>query len=106
MWLRMYRKGWCWENVLRIHACARRLVKLLEQLMAPPRNETSKILIFTETKLACDQLTKSLRQVCARPRAKLKRSRAGTRVAQDGWPALCIHGDKQQQETPAAAAQE
>ena len=38
----------------------------------------SRILIFSETKRGCDNLTRQLRQ--------------------DGWPALAIHGDKSQQE--------
>lgn len=38
----------------------------------------SKILIFTETKKGCDQVTKQLRM--------------------SGWPALSIHGDKSQSE--------
>ena len=50
-----------------------RLNKLLERIM-----DGSKILIFTETKRGCDDLTRQLRA--------------------DGWPALCIHGDKSQQE--------
>ena len=40
--------------------------------------ENAKVLIFTNTKRVADELTKFLRQ--------------------DGWPALAIHGDKQQQE--------
>jgi hypothetical protein len=51
-----------------------RLVKLLEQISA----ESAKVLIFIGTKRVADDLTKYLRQ--------------------DGWPALAIHGDKQQQE--------
>lgn len=38
----------------------------------------SKILIFVETKKGCDQVTRQLRM--------------------DGWPALSIHGDKNQDE--------
>ena len=51
-----------------------RLVKYLEQISA----ESAKVLIFIGTKRVADELTKYLRQ--------------------DGWPALAIHGDKQQQE--------
>jgi hypothetical protein len=40
--------------------------------------ENAKVLIFVGTKRTADDLTKYLRQ--------------------DGWPALAIHGDKQQQE--------
>jgi len=46
---------------------------LLEKVM-----DGSKILIFTETKRAADDLTREMRV--------------------DGWPALCIHGDKKQEE--------
>ena len=51
-----------------------RLVKHLEKISS----ENAKVLIFVGTKRVADDLTKYLRQ--------------------DGWPALAIHGDKQQQE--------
>jgi hypothetical protein len=51
-----------------------RLIKHLEKISA----ESAKVLIFVGTKRVADDLTKYLRQ--------------------DGWPALAIHGDKQQQE--------
>lgn len=51
-----------------------RLVQHLEKISA----ESAKVLIFVGTKRVADDLTKYLRQ--------------------DGWPALAIHGDKQQQE--------
>merc|ERR1712083_354022 len=47
--------------------------RLLEKVM-----DGSKILIFTGTKRDGDQLTREMRL--------------------DGWPALCIHGDKKQEE--------
>mmetsp|Transcript_126411 Transcript_126411/g.219120 ORF Transcript_126411/g.219120 Transcript_126411/m.219120 type:complete len:538 (-) Transcript_126411:195-1808(-) len=50
-----------------------RLQRLLEKVM-----DGSKILIFCETKRGGDQLTREMRT--------------------DGWPALCIHGDKKQEE--------
>ncbi|KAI3985658.1 hypothetical protein MKX01_033941 [Papaver californicum] len=50
-----------------------RLMKLLQEQM-----DGSRILIFSETKKGCDQVTRKLRM--------------------DGWPALCIHGDKSQEE--------
>jgi len=50
-----------------------RLKRLLEKVM-----DGSKILIFSETKRGSDQLTREMRL--------------------DGWPALCIHGDKKQEE--------
>merc|ERR1719253_123258 len=50
-----------------------RLRRLLEKVM-----DGSKILIFTETKRGGDQLTRDMRT--------------------DGWPALCMHGDKKQEE--------
>mmetsp|Transcript_63417 Transcript_63417/g.138099 ORF Transcript_63417/g.138099 Transcript_63417/m.138099 type:complete len:493 (-) Transcript_63417:113-1591(-) len=50
-----------------------RLKRLLEKVM-----DGSKILIFCETKRGGDQLTREMRL--------------------DGWPALCIHGDKKQEE--------
>ncbi|XP_052182630.1 DEAD-box ATP-dependent RNA helicase 20 [Diospyros lotus] len=50
-----------------------RLIKLLSEVM-----NGSRILIFTETKKGCDQITRQLRI--------------------DGWPALSIHGDKNQSE--------
>ena len=45
----------------------------------------SKILVFTATKRAADQLTRALRA--------------------EGWPALVIHGDKKQQERDWVLAQ-
>ncbi|KAF5730885.1 DEAD-box ATP-dependent RNA helicase 30 [Tripterygium wilfordii] len=50
-----------------------RLIKLLKESM-----DGSRILIFMETKKGCDQVTRQLRM--------------------DGWPALSIHGDKNQAE--------
>eukprot|EP01068_Selenidium_serpulae_P012760 Selendium_serpulae@DN5877_c0_g1_i1.p2 len=50
-----------------------RLKALLSHIM-----DGSKILIFAETKKGADNLTRDLRL--------------------DGWPALCIHGDKKQEE--------
>merc|ERR1719237_1223553 len=50
-----------------------RLKRLLEKVM-----DGSKILIFAETKRGSDELTREMRL--------------------DGWPALCIHGDKKQEE--------
>lgn len=50
-----------------------RLVRLLTDVM-----DGSRILIFMETKKGCDRITKQLRM--------------------DGWPALSIHGDKNQSE--------
>lgn len=50
-----------------------RLIKMLKEFM-----DGSRILIFVETKKGCDQVTRQLRM--------------------DGWPALAIHGDKDQTE--------
>ncbi|GAV64600.1 DEAD domain-containing protein/Helicase_C domain-containing protein [Cephalotus follicularis] len=50
-----------------------RLTKLLVEVM-----DGSRVLIFMETKKGCDQVTRQLRM--------------------DGWPALSIHGDKNQAE--------
>lgn len=50
-----------------------RLIKLLKEAIVG-----SRILIFVETKKGCDHVTKQLRM--------------------DGWPALSIHGDKNQAE--------
>lgn len=46
--------------------------------MAQKDGPGSKVLIFCETKRGCDEITRSLRA--------------------DGWPALGLHGDKQQRE--------
>nr|DAD34460.1 TPA_asm: hypothetical protein HUJ06_005100 [Nelumbo nucifera] len=51
----------------------KRLTKLLTEMM-----DGSRVLIFLETKKGCDQVTRQLRM--------------------DGWPALSIHGDKNQAE--------
>merc|ERR1712166_1735966 len=50
-----------------------RLKRLLEKVM-----DGSRILIFADTKRGGDQLTREMRT--------------------DGWPALCMHGDKKQEE--------
>jgi len=52
-----------------------RMLKHMEKIM---EDKNSKILIFTGTKRVADDITRFLRQ--------------------DGWPALSIHGDKQQNE--------
>jgi superfamily II DNA/RNA helicase len=52
-----------------------KLARLLEEIGCEPQN---KILIFVETKRKCDELTRLMRK--------------------DGYPAMCIHGDKQQKE--------
>jgi ATP-dependent RNA helicase DDX5/DBP2 len=54
-----------------------RMSRHLEQIM-DDRNSENKVLIFTGTKRVADDITRFLRQ--------------------DGWPALSIHGDKQQSE--------
>nr|XP_061791869.1 probable ATP-dependent RNA helicase DDX17 [Nerophis lumbriciformis] len=52
-----------------------KLVQLMEEIMAEKENKT---IIFVETKKRCDELTRRMRR--------------------DGWPAMCIHGDKSQPE--------
>ncbi|XP_072127937.1 probable ATP-dependent RNA helicase DDX17 isoform X2 [Mobula birostris] len=52
-----------------------KLLHLLEEIMAEKENKT---IIFVETKRRCDDLTRRMRR--------------------DGWPAMCIHGDKSQPE--------
>merc|ERR1719297_147969 len=52
-----------------------KLARLLEEIGS---DQSAKILVFTETKRKCDELTRLMRK--------------------DGWPAMCIHGDKQQSE--------
>ncbi|CAM9239068.1 unnamed protein product [Lampetra planeri] len=47
----------------------------MEEIMAEKENKT---IIFVETKRRCDELTRRMRR--------------------DGWPAMCIHGDKSQPE--------
>merc|ERR1711862_13344 len=60
-------------EVVQEHDKRGRLQRLLEKVM-----DGSKILIFAQTKRDGDQLTREM----------------GT----DGWPALCLHGDKKQEE--------
>ena len=55
--------------------CIYRLSKLLEEIMGEKEHKT---LIFVETKRKCDEISRRLRR--------------------DGWPAVCIHGDKAQPE--------
>merc|ERR1719433_1179999 len=52
-----------------------KLARLLEEIGT---DQTAKILVFVETKRKADELTRLMRK--------------------DGWPAMCIHGDKQQKE--------
>ncbi|KAI4545885.1 hypothetical protein MG293_002440 [Ovis ammon polii] len=52
-----------------------KLIQLMEEIMAEKENKT---IIFVETKRRCDDLTRRMRR--------------------DGWPAMCIHGDKSQPE--------
>ncbi|XP_022315716.1 uncharacterized protein LOC111119633 isoform X2 [Crassostrea virginica] len=52
-----------------------KLTKLLEEIMQEKENKT---LIFTETKRKADDITRRMRR--------------------EGWPMMCIHGDKSQQE--------
>merc|ERR1712128_149281 len=52
-----------------------KLARLLNEMMT---DKGTKLLVFTETKRKCDELTRLMRK--------------------DGWPAMCIHGDKQQKE--------
>ncbi|XP_076801512.1 putative ATP-dependent RNA helicase DDX5 [Clavelina lepadiformis] len=52
-----------------------KLMRLMEEIMGEQENKT---IIFTETKRKCDLLTRNMRH--------------------DGWPAMCIHGDKSQPE--------
>ncbi|GCB63161.1 hypothetical protein scyTo_0014592 [Scyliorhinus torazame] len=47
----------------------------MEEIMSEKENKT---IIFVETKRRCDELTRRMRR--------------------DGWPAMCIHGDKSQPE--------
>lgn len=53
----------------------RKVVQLLEEIMGEKENKT---IIFCETKRKTDEITRKLRR--------------------DGWPAMCIHGDKSQPE--------
>lgn len=53
----------------------RKLIQLLEEIMGEKENKT---IIFCETKRKTDDITRKLRK--------------------DGWPAMCIHGDKSQPE--------
>ena len=69
------------HNILQIvdvceeHQKEQKLARLLEEIGCEPQN---KILVFTETKRKADDLTRLMRR--------------------EGYPAMCIHGDKQQKE--------
>jgi len=69
------------HNILQIidvcmeHDKEEKLVKLLNEIMQEKENKT---LIFVETKRKCDDISRRMRR--------------------DGWPVMCIHGDKSQQE--------
>ncbi|GFR14385.1 probable ATP-dependent RNA helicase DDX17 [Trichonephila clavata] len=62
-------------DVCEEHEKENKLFKLLEEIMSQTDNKT---IIFAETKRKVDDLTKRMRR--------------------DGWPAMCIHGDKSQPE--------
>lgn len=62
-------------DVCEEHEKENKLFKLLEEIMAEKDNKT---IIFAETKRKVDELTRRMRR--------------------DGWPAMCIHGDKSQPE--------
>ena len=57
------------------HEKESKLGRLLDEMATEPNN---KVLVFTETKRKCDELTRTMRR--------------------HGYVAQCIHGDKQQQE--------
>ncbi len=69
------------HNILQIvdvceeHQKEQKLARLLEEIGCEPQN---KILVFAETKRKADDLTRLMRR--------------------EGYPAMCIHGDKQQKE--------
>lgn len=69
------------HNILQIvdvceqHEKEEKLARLLEEIASDP---THKILVFVETKRNADELTRLMRR--------------------DGYPAMCIHGDKEQKE--------
>lgn len=69
------------HNILQIidvcmeHEKEEKLVKLLNEIMQEKENKT---LIFVETKRKADDIAR--------------------RMKRDGWPVICIHGDKSQQE--------
>jgi superfamily II DNA/RNA helicase len=58
------------------HQKNKKLFEILDNILG--EDEKTKTLIFVETKRKADDLTRWMRQ--------------------DGWPALCIHGDKEQKE--------
>ncbi|KAI8515370.1 putative ATP-dependent RNA helicase ddx17 [Branchiostoma belcheri] len=62
-------------DVVQEHEKDNKLSRLLEEIMGEKENKT---IIFVETKRRVDDLTRRMRK--------------------DGWPAMCIHGDKSQPE--------
>ncbi|XP_066287602.1 probable ATP-dependent RNA helicase DDX17 isoform X1 [Branchiostoma lanceolatum] len=62
-------------DVVHEHEKDQKLIRLLEEIMGEKENKT---IIFVETKRRVDDLTRRMRR--------------------DGWPAMCIHGDKSQPE--------
>ena len=61
--------------VLQEYEKENKLGKLLDEMSSEPNN---KVLVFTETKRKCDELTRTMRK--------------------HGYVAMCIHGDKRQEE--------
>ncbi|KAI6184067.1 hypothetical protein M3Y97_00556600 [Aphelenchoides bicaudatus] len=62
-------------EIIEEHGKQKRLFEILKELLA---DKEAKIIIFVDTKRKADDLTREMRR--------------------DKWPALCIHGDKQQRE--------
>lgn len=62
-------------EVIDEHAKQSRIMQVLNEIMNQPDCKT---IIFVDTKRKADDLTRWMRR--------------------DGWPALCMHGDKQQSE--------
>ncbi|PSN66793.1 hypothetical protein BS50DRAFT_600440 [Corynespora cassiicola Philippines] len=74
-----YQKDWIQVNIGSMDLSANhRIQQIVEHLETIMDDKNNKILIFTGTKRVADEITRFLRQ--------------------DGWPALSIHGDKQQNE--------
>ena len=69
----------------------RRLMQLLEQLF---RNGDQKTLVFVETK----RKVHFLAMILSRTTSILQADELTRCMRRDGWPALSIHGDKQQGE--------
>lgn len=85
-------------EVMSGHEKRKFLLKHLDEIA----QTNGKVLIFVGTKRTADEMTRFLRQECVPPcppsQAPVAEADPWLRASISGWPALAIHGDKEQRE--------